>query len=203
MDVFYFVIIAVASYILGACPFAVIIGKLFLHKDIRDYGDHNPGAANVFKAGSIPLGFLAVFLEIAKGVPFVLLALLYFSFPEPMILFIGLCAVLGHAFSPFLGFKGGKATAVTFGVFLAIPNKEIVIVFVILMVAGFFLLDGDGWRIVLSTAGCLVFNIATGKSIWTWIFLFLVLIVIAMKNVDALKTLPRGKPRIYIGFGQK
>ena len=203
MEVFYFIIIAVASFLLGACPFSIIIGKLCLHKDIRDYGDHNPGAANVFKAGSISFGFLAVFLEIAKGVPFVLLAWLLFNFPEPMILFTGLCAILGHAFSPFLGFKGGKATAVTFGVFLAIPNKEIVIVFVILMIAGFFLLDGDGWRIVLSTAGCLVFNIATGKSIWTWIFLFLVLVIIAMKNFNDLKSLPRSKPKIYIGFGQK
>jgi glycerol-3-phosphate acyltransferase PlsY len=203
MEVFYFIIIAVASFLLGACPFAIIIGKHFLQKDIRHYGDHNPGTANVFKAGSIPFGFLALFLEIAKGVPFVLLAWLFFHFPEPMILFTGLCAILGHAFSPFLGFKGGKATAVTFGVFLAIPNKEIVIVFVILMIAGFFLLDGDGWRIVLSTAGCLVFNIATGKSIWTWIFLFLVLVVIAVKNFNDLKSLPRSKPKIYIGFGQK
>jgi glycerol-3-phosphate acyltransferase PlsY len=203
MGVFYFIIIAIASFLLGACPFAVIIGKLFLHKDIREYGDHNPGAANVFKAGSIPLGFLAVVLEIAKGVPFVLLAFLYFDFPEPMILFTGLCAILGHAFSPFLGFKGGKATAVTFGVFLAIPNKEIVIVFVILMVAGFFLLDGDGWRIVLSTAGCLLFNILTGQSFWTWIFLVLVLTVLIVKNIDAVKVMPRSKPKIYIGFGQK
>jgi glycerol-3-phosphate acyltransferase PlsY len=203
MEVFYFVIIAIASFLLGACPFAILIGKFFLHKDIREYGDHNPGAANVFKAGSIPLGFLAVVLEIAKGVPFVLLALLVFKFAEPQVLFIGLCAILGHAFSPFLRFKGGKATAVTFGVFLAIPNKEIVIVFVILMVAGFFLLDGDGWRIVLSTTGCLIFNIAMGKSIWTWIFLLFVLVVIAIKNIDALRIMPRSKPNIYIGFGKK
>jgi glycerol-3-phosphate acyltransferase PlsY len=203
MEVFYFIITAITSFLLGACPFALIIGKIFLHKDIRDYGDHNPGAANVFKAGSVPWGFLAVFLEIAKGVPFVLLALLYFGFSEPMVLFIGLCAVLGHAFSPFLRFKGGKATAVTFGVFLAIPEKEIVIVFVILMVAGFLLLDSDGWRIVLSTAGCLIFNVITGKSIWTWLFLLFVLVIITVKNIDALKTLPRSKPKIYIGFGQK
>jgi glycerol-3-phosphate acyltransferase PlsY len=203
MAIFYFIVTSIASFLLGACPFAVLIGRYLLHKDIREYGDHNPGAANVFKAGSTPLGFLAVFLEIAKGIPFVLLALLFFKFPEPEVLFVGLCAILGHAFSPFLRFRGGKATAVTFGVFLAIPNKEIVIVFVILMVAGFFLLDGDGWRIVLATTGCLIFNIVTGKSIWTWIFLFCVLAIVAFKNIDALKTMPRSKPKIYIGFGRK
>ncbi len=192
-----------AAFWLGACPFALWIGKWFLHKDIREYGDHNPGAANVFKAGSAKWGFLAVFLEIAKGVPFVLLAQLVFALPEPEVLFVGLCAIMGHAFSPILYFHGGKATAVTFGVLLTIPQKEIVVVFVILMIAGFLFLDGDGWRIVLSTSGCLIYSIVLSKGLWLSLFLLLLLGIIAIKNRDALKTMPKSKPKIYIGFGQK
>lgn len=202
MQLFLFVILFVAAFLLGACPFAVWIGKLCLHKDIREYGDFNPGAANVFKAGSIKWGFLAVLLEITKGMPFVFVAT-FLELSIAQIYFIGLCAILGHAYSPFLGFKGGKGTAVTFGVFLAIPQKEIVIVFVILMAAGFFLLDGDGWRMVLSVAGCLLYSSVTDKSIWTLLFLICVLIIAALKNSKALKDMPRCKEKIYIGFGQK
>lgn len=203
MEILYFIILFIASFLLGACPFAVIIGNLCLRKNIREYGDYNPGAANVFKAGSIKWGFLAVFLEIAKGLPFVLLASLLFHYSDPQIYFIGLCAILGHAFSPFLNFKGGKATAVTFGVLLAIPQKEIVIVFMIFMIAGFFLLNNDGWRIVLAMAGCSLFSIFSGQSIWTSIFLVCILAIIAVKNIESLKRMPKCKEKIYIGFGQK
>src|SRR4030042_1882961 len=154
MEWFWFILLCIAAFLLGACPFAVWIGRACLHKDIRQYGDHNPGAANVFKAGSIAWGFLAVFLDILKGMPFVLLAV-FLGLVEGQIYGIGICAILGHAWSPLLRFRGGKATAVTFGVLLAIPDKDIVIVFFLLMFAGFFFLDSDGWRVVLSVAGCL------------------------------------------------
>lgn len=202
MEWFCFGFLCIAAYLLGSCPFAVWIGRAFLHKDIRLYGDHNPGAANVFRAGNIAWGFFAIFLEILKGMPCILLAI-FMGLPEGQILSIGLLAIVGHAWSPLLKFKGGKATAVTFGVLLAIPAKEIVIVFFVLMFAGFFILDGDGWRVVLSVAGCLLFATVTDQSIWLIIFLALLLLIISIKNADALKALPQGKQGIYIGFGQK
>ena len=202
MQLLWFILFFIAAFWLGACPFAVWIGRYRLHKDIREYGDSNPGAANVFKAGSIKWGFLAVLVEILKGMPFVFLAI-YLGLPLPQVYFIGLCAILGHAFSPFLGFKGGKATAVTFGVLIAIPPKEIVVVFFILMLAGFFFLAGDGWRMVLSIAGCLLYATLTDMDFWTLLFLIGVLIIVAVKNAEALRSMPRAKEKIYIGFGRK
>jgi len=202
VETIWFILLIIAAFWLGACPFAYWLGNLLLHKDIRNYGDHNPGAANVFKAGSIKWGFLAVFLDIIKGVPFVLIAI-SIGLPEFEIYFIGLCAILGHAFSPILKLKGGKATAVTFGVFLVVPRKEIVIIFFIVMLIGFFILDGDGWRIVISTAFSLVIGALMGIGVWPVIFTACVLAVIAVKNIDALKKLPRTKEKIYIGFGNK
>lgn len=203
MELFWFIILAVAAFCLGSCPFAVWIGRWKLGKDIREYGDHNPGAANVFKAGSIKWGFVAAFLDIAKGVPFVLLAHLYFHFNEPQIYLIGLCAIAGHAFSPFLRFKGGKATGVTMGVLLSIPPKDILLIFCIMMVLCFFLLDGDGWRIVLSTAACLIYSLMTGKTIWTVLLFAVILVIVSIKNREALESIPRRKKKIYIGFGQQ
>ena len=126
MELFWFIILAFAAFCLGACPFAIWIGRWKLGRDIREYGDHNPGAANVFKAGSIKWGFVAAILDIAKGVPFVLLSYLYFHFSEPQIYLVGLCAIAGHAFSPFLRFKGGKATAVTMGVLIYSGKRHLI-----------------------------------------------------------------------------
>jgi acyl phosphate:glycerol-3-phosphate acyltransferase len=202
METVYFAMLALAAFLLGSCPFAVWIGNWRLHKDIRRYGDHNPGAANVFKAGSIKWGFIAVFLEIAKGVPFVLLADLYFKLVKPEVLLIGMCAILGHAFSPLLKFKGGKAIAVTGGVLVAFSDRDVLIPFVILIVIGFFILDGDGWRIVLSAFGTLLYVVFVHMDLWLAAFFVVLLAILTIKNFAELQLPPRRKKHIYIGFGQ-
>ena len=118
------VMLAVCAFWLGACPFSLWVGKRFLHKDIRDYGDGNPGTVNVFLAGGRKLGGLALILDVGKGIPFTLIAHAVFQLPQPTVDVIGMCAILGHAFSPFLRFHGGKAVAVTFGVLLALPQYQ-------------------------------------------------------------------------------
>ena len=69
-----FILLAVAAFCLGACPFSLWVGRHLLGKDIRDYGDGNPGAVNVFRVGGRKAGSLALTLDIAKGTPFVLLS---------------------------------------------------------------------------------------------------------------------------------
>ncbi len=104
------------GFLLGSIPFSVIVGKLFLSKDIRDFGDRNPGAANVWRAGGgTPLGLLAVFLDFSKGFLPVFLARFWFGVSGVGLVLVALAPVLGHAFSPFLRWKGGKAVATTFG----------------------------------------------------------------------------------------
>jgi len=119
---FYFALLILCAFWLGACPFSVWIGQWLLGKDIRDYGDGNPGAVNVFRAGGRKSGFLAIFLDVAKGVPFVVLAHSFFGLSEAIVLAVALSAILGHAFSPLLHLRGGKSVAVTFGVLLALPQ---------------------------------------------------------------------------------
>ena len=139
----YSTLLAVSAFWLGACPFSVWIGRWFLGKDIRDYGDGNPGAANVFRAGGSKAGYLAAFLDVVKGAPFVVLAYLFFDLPDLVVMVVALSAILGHAFSPFLGWRGGKAVAVTFGVLLALPQHEILIAFVAFLVLGFLFIEID------------------------------------------------------------
>ena len=58
-----------AGFGLGSVPFSVLIGRRVLGKNIREYGDGNPGAFNVFKAGGQKSGYLAIALDVGKGVP--------------------------------------------------------------------------------------------------------------------------------------
>lgn len=117
MQVFTWTIIA---FTLGSMPFSVWIGKLFLHTDIRKYGDGAPGATNVARAGGRALYILAVLLDAFKGTVPVWLAQLIADVHGWPLAAVAIAPVLGHAFSPFLKFRGGMAVATTFGVWLGL-----------------------------------------------------------------------------------
>ena len=111
-----FILWSLFGFLLGSLPFSVWIGQFILKKDIRDYGDHNPGATNVLRAGGFPPYALALALDISKGAIPVGLAYQVFSIQDWQILPIALAPPLGHAFSPFLNWRGGKAIAAIGGV---------------------------------------------------------------------------------------
>ncbi len=190
IDMMYMVLLALGAFLLGACPFSVILGRWFLHKDIRDYGDGNPGAANVFRAGSQKLGFLAVFLDVTKGIPFVLLAHTVFGLSGLDIVPIAICAILGHAFSPFLQWRGGKAIAVTFGVLVALPQHEAFLAFVALVIIGALLLDNDSWGMTLGATGTLAFLAIIQANSWELLIMLGVLVIFTIKQFQDLRTLP-------------
>lgn len=196
MQMWLMILLAIAAFWLGACPFSVWIGRWFLGKDIRDYGDGNPGAANVFRAGGQKLGYLAVVLDIAKGVPFVFLAHSYFELSELAVVIVALSAILGHAFSPFLRWRGGKAIAVTFGVLLALPQHELLFVFICLVVLGFLFIEIDAWTVMFGASGTLAYLAITKGSSWESLFMLCVLAILAVKHFEELHTVPGAKGRL-------
>jgi len=107
------------GFVLGSLPISVWLGRLVLRTDIRGYGDGNPGGTNVIRAGNRGLGMLAIFLDMLKGAVPVTLAHYLFKVDGWPLAPVMLAPILGHAFSPFLGFRGGKAVASTFGVWSA------------------------------------------------------------------------------------
>jgi glycerol-3-phosphate acyltransferase PlsY len=189
-------LVALAAFWLGACPFSVWVGRWFLGKDIRDYGDGNPGAMNVLRAGGRKSFVLAMILDIAKGVPFVLLAHSLWGFPGIVVMVVGISAILGHAFSPFLGFKGGKSIAVTAGVLMALPQHEIILAFIAFLLIGFLFMEGDAWIVMAGTVGSLAYLVITKGSSWESLFMLCVLAILAMKHFNELKTVPTGKVRL-------
>ena len=190
-DVTITLLLAAAAYLLGGCPFSLWIGRWRLNKDIREYGDGNPGAVNVFRAGNVKSGVIAVTLDIAKGFPFVFIAHYRFGLPELLIAAIGLSAILGHAFSPLLRFKGGKALAVTAGVLLALPQYHLFLIFITCIVIAFLCIEQDAWTAMAAPAGALAYLIIARGSSWEILFTLGVLIVFAIKQYEGLKTIPR------------
>ena len=103
-----------ASFFLGAIPSAYVAGRLLKNIDIRQHGSGNVGATNAFRDLGKGPGSLVFALDFLKGAIPVLLFTYFFprtEDPELMRLVAGLFAVLGHLFTPFLNFKGGKGIA--------------------------------------------------------------------------------------------
>jgi glycerol-3-phosphate acyltransferase PlsY len=203
METLYTILLAIGAFWLGACPFSLWVGKWILRKDIRDYGDANPGAANIFIAGGRKAGFFAGFLDTAKGVPFVALSYYVFGLPSISALAVALCAILGNAFSPVLRLRGGKSLAITFGVLFAIPQHEILIVFIIFMIVSSLLLVRglkekavNSWSVILGTTLSFIYILATTGRSWESLFMLGVLTVFIMKRSEDLRAVPKQKDRL-------
>jgi glycerol-3-phosphate acyltransferase PlsY len=110
----------VASYLLGAIPTSYLAGRIFRGIDLREHGSRNLGATNLYRVlgwrFAVPVGVL----DAAKGLIPVLVFAPRVSSSELFALVSGLTAVVGHAFSVFVRFKGGKGVATAAGVMLGL-----------------------------------------------------------------------------------
>ncbi|MGJ8368343.1 glycerol-3-phosphate 1-O-acyltransferase PlsY [Staphylococcus capitis] len=121
------IVMLVLSYLIGAFPSGLVIGKLFFKKDIRQYGSGNTGATNSFRVLGRPAGFVVTFLDIFKGFITVFFPLWFPVHADGIIstfftngLIVGLFAILGHVYPIYLKFNGGKAVATSAGVVLGV-----------------------------------------------------------------------------------
>ena len=186
----------VSAFILGSCPFSLWLGRLFLHRDIRRYGDGNPGATNVFRAGSTPVGMLAVTLDIAKGVPFVFMTQHVFHLPLISTVGVAFAAMLGHAISPWLHFKGGKALAVTAGAVIGLTDATVFWSFFLSALLFFAILEDRPWIPILTPIISLAFLLISGSAGGYLIFMLGVFLLFAGKHVKEIEHGPRLKPRL-------
>lgn len=121
----------IQGFMLGSIPFSVIVGRIFLKTDIRLFGDGNPGGTNAWKAGGWRIGLLVAVLDIGKGYLPVILAR-QAGVSSWSLVPVALAPILGHAFSPFLRFKGGKALGATGGVWLALIGLKALVIYALL-----------------------------------------------------------------------
>lgn len=109
-----------AAYLLGSMPFGLLVGRLFGAADVRKAGSGNIGATNVARVAGPLAGILTLLLDAAKGALAVLLAARLTNDSARWMMIAGLCALVGHCFPIWLGFRGGKGVATAAGVFLVL-----------------------------------------------------------------------------------
>ena len=123
------------GFLIGAFPTSYVVVKWRIGKDIRTMGSGNPGATNVFRCVGKKEGFVTLFGDMLKGILAVVVISHYFY--DPLIdfktyqLLLGIAAILGHVFTPFLGFKGGKGVATGAGVAIAVYPVNFAIAFIV------------------------------------------------------------------------
>ena len=116
-----YILWAAAGFISGSIMYSYIVPKILFKKDITKISkDGNPGCGNVFTCVGVTCGILCLLLELAKGALPVWYAMRYLNPENPMFALVMAAPVIGHAFSPMLKRRGGKAIAVTFGIFIGI-----------------------------------------------------------------------------------
>ena len=135
MSLFDFVVLGtIIGYLFGSIPFALIIGKVFYHTDVRKYGSGNLGSTNVARTLGAKAGAIVLILDLLKGglVSFLIYLIgnsvvtnssnaeiVKYAEYTPTIFFVtAICICLGHAFPIFANFKGGKCVASIFGILL-------------------------------------------------------------------------------------
>ena len=131
------ILLILVSYLIGSIPFALIVGKIFKRIDIRRHGSGNLGSTNAMRVLGIPLGIIVQVLDIAKGLLVVLLLSKFFyhnlpfqnitPFEDITVLKIiaGISAVIGHTFSVFAGFRGGKGINTALGMLISLSPVDV------------------------------------------------------------------------------
>jgi len=111
---------AIAAFLIGSIPFGYLIGVVFYRTDIRRAGSGNIGAMNALRTIGKPGAVAVLLLDALKGFFPPCFALHLGLVPNFAVALIAACGVLGHCFSPWLGWKGGKGVATSFGAIFAL-----------------------------------------------------------------------------------
>lgn len=137
------IVFLLVAFLLGAVPFSFIIGKRVKGVDLRHHGSGNLGATNVFRLLGPRWGVTCLLLDMAKGAAAVLLMTHlvrswpphqptpFHITPDLFRIFAGALAALGHTFSPWVSFHGGKGVATTGGAFLVLEPYAVLVTLVV------------------------------------------------------------------------
>lgn len=134
-------LIIILSYLVGSIPTSIIVGKLVKGIDIRNYGSGNPGGTNVIRVVGLGWGIFVILFDAFKGFFAVSFLMRWFyhgdltdmlNFTTVQIL-AGCFAVIGHMWTVFAGFRGGKGVSTSAGMLLGIAPFDLMIVFAIFL----------------------------------------------------------------------
>jgi glycerol-3-phosphate acyltransferase PlsY len=154
------------AYLLGAMPWSVWLSQWFAQRDPREFADGNPGAANTFRAAGKRIGAAVLILDFAKAFVPVALAKWVFDIADWGLFWIAIAPTLGHAFSVFLNFRGGRALAVMFGVWAGLTLYEIPMLVGGVAILSLFVVKNDDLRSLLIPFSAIAYLSITGSAAW-------------------------------------
>jgi len=171
----------ILCYLIGGIHFCNLISKAVAKKDLKDIGDKNPGGWNLLFNVSMYWGVIGSWLDALKGfLSYFFILLLTGS--ELLALIGGSIAVLGHCYSPYHRFKGGKGVAAIFGLFLGASPWSI-LVFGVGFVSGLFMVKNMIWGVFFGIIAPMVFLIFFLDSP-VYLILTLLLLIVIPKYVN-------------------
>lgn len=121
------VITIIVGYLMGSFSGAYFLGKIFQNIDIREYGSGNAGTTNVLRTMGKKMAILTFAIDILKGIAAIFVGRYIYGYNGELL--ASIAVVLGHNYPIFLGFKGGKGIATSFGVLMIINWKFALIIF--------------------------------------------------------------------------
>ena len=190
-----YLIVGIASYLMGSIPFGLILTKIFLKKDIRDIGSGNIGATNVLRTGNKLIGYLTLVLDITKAI----IPVIYVKINFPELIYIAsLCAFLGHVFPIWLKFKGGKGVATYVGILFSI-NISLGIVFISCWMIIFLLSKYSSLSSIVASLSVPVYLLIEGNidTVIFFIIMFVLIFFTHRENIKRLKNKEESKSKIY------
>ena len=190
-----YLVIGIASYLMGSIPFGLILTKLFLNKDIREIGSGNIGATNALRTGNKLIGYSTLILDIVKAI----IPVIYIKINYPDLVYIAsLCAFLGHVFPIWLKFKGGKGVATYIGILFSI-NITLGLIFVISWVFIFLLSKYSSLSSIIGSLSVPIYILITGQINDAIFFaiMFILIFFTHRENIKRLKNKEESKTKIY------
>jgi acyl phosphate:glycerol-3-phosphate acyltransferase len=157
---------ALLAYLAGALPWSVWLGKLLFHTDPRDQADGNPGTANAFRAAGWRLGIVVLVLDFLKGALPVGIARWTIGFSSGELFWIALMPTLGHAFSVFLRFRGGRGIVVLFGVWTGLTLYHVPVVMGAAALLSLALFRNDTYRSLAIPLALIAYLLLTAAPMW-------------------------------------
>jgi glycerol-3-phosphate acyltransferase PlsY len=152
-----YAIAAIVAFLIGSIPWGVVISRIFYRRDIRQSGSGNIGAMNALRTLGKTGAIAVLLLDAAKGiVPAAVTIALFHDLHLAAL--VATCAVLGHCFSPWLAFKGGKGVATSFGAIFALSWPA-----GLCSVAGWF---AGALTTSYSSVGSMLGNIVAPFALW-------------------------------------
>ena len=187
------IIVTVYSYFLGSIPFGFILTKIFLKQDIRETGSGNIGATNVLRTGNKFLAILTLVLDFLKGYMTIIITLKYFN---DLILLSALICLLGHIFSIWLKFKGGKGVATYLGILLAL-SVNYFLIFIIVWVSVLLILRYSSLSSILATFGIFIYEyFFLENNILSFLFISFIIILYAHRS-NILKLINKTETKVF------